>query len=485
MMSQTAIFRQLTRKCMRHDPFQVSNRTACGELLQAMADRDERAAIVVDAENRLAGIVTERDIARRIVFRTDAAAAVETVMTTPVITIRDDDLLYLAIGRMRRYGLRHMPVVDRNHNAVGMISMHDAFNVAAEQMVDHIDRLTHEESLDGMADIKSAQVAVAQQLLDDRLPGPEIQALLTDINNDIHQRVTRHTLRQIEQDGMGKPPVAFDMIVMGSGGRGESYLYPDQDNGFVLEDYPDAEHTAIDGWFSDFAERLTRNLDHVGFPLCHGHVMATNPIWRKTVSQWLEQTSYWVRSQHDVSTRLFDIFFDFKCVYGTGALAERLRQHVTTVGRNPAFLRAMYRLDEEHKVALGWFGRLIPDRESKTHRGQINLKITGTLPLVEAVRILALRHGVAKTDTLGRIERLGAAGVLDHNEQDYLAGAFRHISFLLLRQQLSDFAAGRQVGNHVPPQRLTRRERDMLVDGFKAISTLRDRLKSDFTGDIF
>ena len=30
---------------------------------------------------------------------------------------------------------------------------------------------------------------------------------------------------------------------MGSGGRGESYLFPDQDNGFILADYPDAEHT--------------------------------------------------------------------------------------------------------------------------------------------------------------------------------------------------------------------------------------------------
>jgi len=485
MLSQTAIFRQLTRNHMRRDPFQVSNRTACGDLLQAMTDRDERAAIVVDDGNRLAGIVTERDIARRIAFQTGEAAPVETIMTTPVITIRDDDLLYLAIGRMRRNGLRHMPVVNKDHKTVGMISLHDAFNVAAEQMVDHIDRLTHEESLDGMADIKSAQVAVAQHLLDDRLPGPEIQALLTDINNDIHRRVTRHTLRQMDQEGLGEPPVSFDMIVMGSGGRGESFLYPDQDNGFVLEDYPDAKHTVIDGWFSDFAERLTKNLDRVGFPLCHGHVMATNPLWRKTASQWIEQTSYWVRSRRDVSTRLFDIFFDFKCVYGTGALARRLRRHVTSVGRNPAFLQAMYRLDEEHKVALGWFGRLIPDRESKTHRGQINLKITGTLPLVEAVRILALRHGIEETDTLGRIDRLGAAGVLDVNEHDYLAGAFRHVSFLLLRQQLSDFAAGRPVGNHVPPQRLTRRERDMLVDGFKAISALRDRLKSDFTGDVF
>ena len=66
---------------------------------------------------------------------------------------------------------------------------------------------------------------------------------------------------------MGAPPVPFCVIVMGSGGRGESYLYPDQDNGFILDDYPDDQHTELDAFFIKLAERMTRDLDMVGTPV--------------------------------------------------------------------------------------------------------------------------------------------------------------------------------------------------------------------------
>ncbi|MFQ5467211.1 MAG: putative nucleotidyltransferase substrate binding domain-containing protein, partial [Kiloniellaceae bacterium] len=86
---------------------------------------------------------------------------------------------------------------------------------------------------------------------------------------------------------------------------------------------------------------------------------------------------------------------------------------------------------------------------------------------------------------LARMAALHAAGVLGADEHDYLRGAFEHITFLLLRQQLEDFQAGRPVGNHVPPERLSEREKDILVDSLKAIDTLRKRVHSEFTAELF
>jgi hypothetical protein len=45
------------------------------------------------------------------------------------------------------------------------------------------------------------------------------------------------------------------------------------------------------------------------------------------------------------------------------------------------------------------FNRLLTERDDPAHKGQINLKYSGTLPLAEAVRLLALRHGNAATNT--------------------------------------------------------------------------------------
>jgi signal-transduction protein with cAMP-binding, CBS, and nucleotidyltransferase domain len=285
--------------------------------------------------------------------------------------------------------------------------------------------------------------------------------------------------------GWGPPPVRFDVVVMGSGGRGENFLHPDQDNGFILEDYPDNAHEEVDAWFIELAGRLTERLDRIGFPYCHGSVMATNPLWRKSISQWKTQIELWIGKGSGIVLRLADIFFDFKKVYGDGSLARELRTHVTATARKPFLLREMFELDAHHKVALGPFNRLLVDRLEGPNKGKLNLKLTGTLPLVEAARIGALYHGIPDTPTLDRINALHAKNVLSADERDYLEGAFNHITNLVLRQQTRDFLATGQVGNHVAVEDMTRRERDMLVDGFRAIRQFRKRMRTELTGDLF
>ena len=471
---------------MRNVPLAVPLGTPLSETTEKMAAAKASSATVTDAEGRPIGIVTEQDITRRAAFKLGAATPVNEAMTAPVSIILEDEYLYYAIARMRRRGLRHMPVVDAERRLSGMLNLHDALASASNTLMGQIDILTRDESLDGLKLIKAAQVELADQLLGDNLPATEIQALLTHINNDIYRRIVNLSLGDLNFDGLGEAPVGFSVIVMGSGGRGENFLFPDQDNGFILEDYPDDRHTEIDAWFIELGERMTRDLNEVGLPLCKGFVMATNPLWRKTASQWKEQVSLWSKKRNITAIRLCDIFFDFRSVWGDPGMADELRRFVTkTAGANPSFLREMHADDTEHQVALGWFGRLLTDKDNKNHIGQINLKHTGTLPLVEAMRLLALREGIEAISTLGRMDALMDKGILGDDEHDYLAGAYRHISHMLLRQQIADFNGGRTVTNFVDPKSLSQRERDMLVDGFKAIRSLRQRLQSEFTGEVF
>ncbi|MDP6622837.1 MAG: DUF294 nucleotidyltransferase-like domain-containing protein [Alphaproteobacteria bacterium] len=485
-LSQTAVFKQLVRHHMGQAPVLVPTGTSCAEALGRIASERASSVVVVQPNGRPLGIVTESDVSRRIAFRADAAAPIEDFMSAPVETIRDDDYLYHAIARMRSNGLRHMPVIGGAGAVVGVLELHRALAAALGPVLGRIDDLSHEETRSGIAEVKAAEVEVAAELLAESVPANEILSLLTHVNNDIYRRLCELCQREMRDQGWGQAPLDFAVIVMGSAGRGESFLNPDQDNGFILEDYPDHEHDSIDAYFLELAERLTGALNEVGFPFCRGNVMASNPLWRKSISQWCGQIDYWVRKRNDVTLRLSDIFFDFRAAVGNPALAQRLREHIArNLKGNTPFLQAVYRSDAEHKVALGLFGRLITDSQDEIHRGELNLKITGTLPLVEAIRALSLGHGVTSVGTLERINELHQAGVLDANEQDYLSGAFQHISFLLLRQQLADFAAGRPVGNHLPPDRLSQRERDMLVDSFKAVAALRGRMRTELTGEIF
>jgi len=483
--SQTAVFTRLVRDHMRAAPPTMPFGSDCGGALTRMADARASCVIVTDAAGRPAGIITEQDATRRVAFRLTAAEPVEQAMSAPVATIDDDDYLYHAVATMRRHSLRHMPVVDRSGAPVGMLELHDALAVASGQMVDQIDRLTHEQTVQGMAAVKAEQISVAEQLFADNVPAPEILSLISQINGDLHRRVVELALREMADEGLGKPPLPFAVIVMGSGGRGESAIGADQDNGFILADYDDADHRAIDRYFIDLAVRMTEMLDRIGLPLCSGGVMASNALWRKSLSQWRGQLDFWLAKRNQSIVRLADIFFDFRPVYGDAVLAASLREAVTDRLRDAhPFLQVMHSIQADLKTALGWFGRL-QTHDEPDHKNRLNLKYDAGLPLVETVRLLSMANGVVCTGTLARIDALTQAGVIENDESDYLRAAFGLVTGLILRQQIDDFRNGQEIGYWLDPHELSARDHELLVDGLRAIEALRDRVNTEFTGSIF
>ena len=196
---------------------------------------------------------------------------------------------------------------------------------------------------------------------------------------------------------------------------------------------------------------MTAALDGLGIPLSRGGVMATSQIWRKTLGQWRQQVALWMHGRELEMLLACDIFFDFRCVYGERRLAEELRAHVTKAAASDARL-----LDADVRVA----GRA-PRRHRavRPSRPEIDLKLHGTLPLAEGVRLLALGRELLLTGTLDRIDGLLALETLETDDADRLRSAFTLLTGLQLRQQIADYRAGRPVGNLVAPRRLNGRER--------------------------
>ena len=473
--SQTALFRRIVRDHMGPPPVHVSAATRGGDLVRMLTERKRSAAVVVGLAGELDGIVTEQDVVRRM---RDVEQPVAELMSAPVLTVRAEEPLYRAIAVMRRHRLRHMPVLDEQGAVAGMVELHEALAAAAGDLLDDIDHLTREDGLSGLREVKAAQIRLADRLLADAVPATDIQALLADINNDLHRRVLDLLLIEL-----GPPPVPFACIVMGSGGRGESLLFPDQDNGFVLADYPDERHERIDPWFIALAERFTMALHNLGFPLCRGGVMATNPVWRKTLTQWQVQLAGWMRGRQPTTLLSCEIFFDFRCVWGERDLTEVLRRHATAAAQaDRRFQALMFGLQKHNRAGVGLFGRLQVERASDAHHGEIDLKTHGTLPLVEGVRLLALAQGIAATGTLARIDALLADGMLPMDDADRLRSAFALLARLQLRRQLADQCSGTAVGTFVDPHQLTERERELLRSALRAINAFRAGLRADLTG---
>lgn len=95
------------------------------DALRLMAERDIGALLVIKGE-RLVGILSERDYARKVILqgKSSMKTAVREIMTERVIVISPQHTLEEAMALMTEKHLRHLPVVV-DENVVGVVSIGD------------------------------------------------------------------------------------------------------------------------------------------------------------------------------------------------------------------------------------------------------------------------------------------------------------------------------------------------------------------------
>ena len=164
----------------------------------------------------------------------------------------------------------------------------------------------------------------------------------------------------------------------------------------IIDDYPDHRHVEIDGYFQALGERFTQRLDDAGIPLCHGHVMARWPMWRKRMSEWRKQLEIWSADRRVKRVQQTNILLDFSPIAGNSALAAQLGDSIAEILPNASlYMDEMAALLNELPVALNRFGRLASSpRLEAPHEQAINLKLQGLLPLISAARLFCLRYGL-------------------------------------------------------------------------------------------
>src|SRR5882724_1237949 len=106
----------------------ISPETSVYEAMAMMSERHIGALVVLSAE-RLVGIITERDYARKVILkaRHSRETQVREIMTTPVLFVTPEHTIGQCMYVMSSRQIRYLPVLE-SHRVIGIVSIGDLVN---------------------------------------------------------------------------------------------------------------------------------------------------------------------------------------------------------------------------------------------------------------------------------------------------------------------------------------------------------------------
>ena len=443
------------RELMLSAPLIMPADATLAEAAAAMNERSADCVFVGEGPGAIVGIVSERDIVRQVrIPVTDSTRVREmslsSIMSSPVITVGADDFMHVALGRMSRFDIRHLAVIDLAGLLVGWVSSRELVRQRVTSALVIGDRLaTAETAADLTAGLRMLPT-LAASLSDENVPGQEVAAVISGQYRAALSEATRLAEARMVEAGHGAAPAEFTMLMLGSAARGESLLAADQDHAILCADGGDA--TASKAWFMELGGHVADILDAAGIPYCTGGVMSRNDEWCRSLAEWRQAIGRWVRRGHPRDLLNVDIFFDFEPVYGSAALAGQLQTALCgRATRRSDFLKLLSRNVAGHAGGRTFLGGL------RTENGRFNMKRHLSLPLVETLRVLAISRGITVRSSAERAAALAARDDIPP-EVGRLGEDVAVVLRLVLRQQIADIAAGRQPGNEVDLKRLSASE---------------------------
>jgi DNA polymerase-3 subunit epsilon/CBS domain-containing protein len=456
-------YRHLVQDVMSSPPLFLAPETPVRDALRVLIDK--RVSSVFVEASGTTGIVTERDLLRAIdengagAFDTPIAA----VMKAPLQTVSGDAFLYRAIGRIERLGFRHLGVTGPDGEIIGAVTTRNLLRHRATTAIMLGDEIESAATEADLGTAWSKLTLMARNLQHDEVDPLNISAVVSAEIRSMTRRAAQLAEVRMGETGLGPPPVPYAVMVLGSGGRGESQLAADQDNAIVYAH--GAEGGPEDQYFEKLAQQMNTILDAAGIPLCKGGVMARNRAWRKSTDDWRATIENWVRRQRPEDLLNVDIFFDALPVHGTASLAHELWSYAFTCGHGARDFQNV--LIESARRQSGAFTLL--GNFKLNDRKRIDLKRHGLMPIFTAARVLSIRHDVRARSSRERLEDIAARGLAPPELIDSIVGAHRVILGAVISQQIADAEAGIPATAHVAPERLDKAHKTKLKEALLAV----------------
>lgn len=416
----------------------------------------------------LLGILTDTDICRAVSDQQDPA-------TTPcqryanfnLRTIKAGDEIGDALLTMTRYRIHRLPVIDQNGDVVGILGQSDMLAHIGHhsQLISiQIEQAKDLSSLDTAVELIGRYIRAQHQ---NGVKIGNISRMVQTLNAQVFTKLWQ----LIVPDELMTNTC---LIVMGSEGRGEQIMRTDQDNALILRDgytHPD---------LAQFSDTFNQHLADLGYPLCDGNIMMTNPMWRQPLKQFNAQIGLWFRNTDPMHGIYLSAILDGEYVCGDESLLTQVRQHLKVAHRqsDPMFVRQFARAALQFGDVNQWWQKFVPLLGGKSGSEDIDLKKAGIFPLVHGIRTLALENDILELpSSKNRLKALVQARALTQERADTLLEALEFFMAQRLSVALStDDKHARQVN----PMTLTALERDLLKECLAVVKSFKNQLRQHY-----
>ncbi len=439
------------------------------EAERRMSETESNSLMVRDGSR--IGIVTRTNLSKAAIFsKLPLSTPVGDCTSWTLISVDENGFVFDALITMTRHNKRRLAVT-RDGETVGVLEDIDILGLFAGNSQLIPGRIDRARNLDDLAvaarDIQSQVERLHRQGVKVR----EIASLTSDLNRLLFAKLF---------DLLAPPSIreVGCLFVMGSEGRGEQTVRTDQDNGLLLaQPVPEADLTRFR---ADFQQALA----DFGFPPCPGNIMVSNPMWSQTLDDFEDQLRRWVMTPDPESPMYLGIFYDAVAVAGDAELIARAKDRFLALmtGETAAIAHFAKAIDQ-----FPGPGGVISSIMATVGREEpIDLKKSGTFPIVHGIRSLAIEKGLTETSTFERIDRIAETGLFDEAFARDLAAAFGWFMGLRLQSQLRAQLAGTTEGESlVRASDLTTLDRDLMRDGLRVVKRFREIVRNHFKLGMF
>jgi len=434
------------------------------------------------------GIVTDSDFRRGLgQGLATFDAPVTALATIPARTIGADTSRAQALLNMVEHGVHHLIALDDRARPVGVVR---AIDLASADVRDPLlirAAIETATDLDQLVDAAALLPSTAVELIDAGLPPVRVGALLAAVREALLRKLVA-----LDTALEGTPGCAW--FVLGSTARHEPLPSSDLDtalawaepaNGQPGNGQPDSdpgttplgEQRARE--FRAAAERVLTNLGRCGIQRCPDGLNATNPLFSRSVRGWTDAATAWQRDPSiDQALLLTAMVADSRPVTEL-AVGRAVVDASRTATPSQHYLTVMLRYTLAVKPPLGFVRNFVVDHTGE-HRGQLNLKRGGLMPIASIGRWVAVLTGEPVGSTPERLRRGLEAKILTQNEVDSLVGAFELIYELLLERESAALRAGSPPSRHLAPGELDSLTRRHLRAAFREVHRVQTRLDADW-----